>query len=43
MILWKVWTPTQGVVYDLPDDVPDWVEEKASSNGVVDGQLRFSF
>ncbi|MBI3950348.1 MAG: transposase zinc-binding domain-containing protein [Acidobacteria bacterium] len=33
MILWKVWTPTHGVVYYLPDDAPDWVEEKASSNG----------
>ncbi|MBI3949203.1 MAG: hypothetical protein HY314_01930 [Acidobacteria bacterium] len=51
MILWKVWTPTHGVVYYLPlpdrqagDDAPDWVEEKASSKEVVVSvQLSFSF
>ncbi len=43
MILCKVWTPTHGVVYSLPDDAPDWVEEKASSKEVVSAHLSFSF
>jgi Putative transposase len=43
MILWKVWAPTHGVLYYLPDDVPKWVESGTSSRDVVQAQLRFSF
>jgi hypothetical protein len=46
MILWKVWTPTHGVVYYLPDDAPDSTEAtetEVSSKDVVDAQFSFSF
>jgi hypothetical protein len=46
MILWKVWTPTHGVVYYLPDDAPDWTqatETEVPSKEVVDAQFSFSF
>jgi len=35
MVLWKVWTPTYGVLYYLPDDAPKWVESGTSSRDVV--------
>jgi hypothetical protein len=43
MILWKVWTPTHGVLYYLPDDAPKWVETGTSSRDVAQAQLKFSF
>ena len=43
IILWKVWAPTHGVLYYLPDDAPKWVESRTSSRDVVQAQLRFSF
>jgi len=46
MILWKVWTPTHGMVYYLPDDAPDWTEAtdtEVSSGRVFNAQLSFSF
>jgi Putative transposase len=43
MVLWKVWTPTHGVVYYLPDDAPKWVESVAWSKTVVQTQLGFTF
>jgi hypothetical protein len=43
MILWKVWTPTHGVLYYLPDDAPEWVESGTSWRRLVQARLRLSF
>lgn len=43
MLLWKVWTPTHGVVYYLPDDAPEWFEVKPSIKLEEVAQLCFAF
>jgi len=34
MVLWKVWMPTRGVVYYLPDDAPEWREVAAPARSL---------
>jgi len=43
MVLWKVWTPTSGVVYYLPDDAPEWREVAAPVKPAGNAQLSFGF
>jgi hypothetical protein len=43
MVLWKVWTPTSGVVYYLPDDAPEWREVAAAAKPAGNAQLSFGF
>jgi len=43
MVLWKVWTPTSGVVYYLPDDAPEWREVAVPANPAGNAQLSFGF
>jgi Putative transposase len=43
MVLWKVWTPTSGVVYYLPDDAPEWREVAAPAKPAGNAQLSFGF
>jgi hypothetical protein len=39
MMLWKVWTPTSGVVYYLPDNAPEWREVAAPAKPAGNAQL----
>ncbi|MEW6738070.1 MAG: transposase [Acidobacteriota bacterium] len=43
MLLWKVWTPTHGTVFYLPDDAPEWFEAKPSAKLEEVAQLSFAF
>lgn len=43
MVLWKVWTPTSGVVDDRPDDAPEWREVAAPAKPGGNAQLSFGF
>ena len=43
MVLWKVWTPTSGVVYYLPDDAHEWREVAATAKPAGSAQLSFGF
>jgi hypothetical protein len=43
MVLWKVWTPTGGVVYYLPDDAHEWREVAAPAKPAGNAQLWFGF
>lgn len=43
LLLWKIWSPTHGLIYYLPDDAPDWVEPLLSPKLLVTVQLSFCF
>jgi hypothetical protein len=43
LLLWKIWSPTHGVIYYFPDDSPDCSEGKPSLQQPVFVQLSFSF
>jgi len=43
MVLWKVWTPTNGVVYYLPDDAPEWCEATLPAKPAGTAQLMLGF
>lgn len=43
LLLWKIWSATNGVIYYFPDDSPDWSEPKPSPKQPVTVQLSFGF
>jgi len=43
MVLWKVRTPTSGVVYYLHDDAPEWREVAAPAKPAGNAQLSLGF
>jgi hypothetical protein len=41
--LWKLWTPTSGVAYHLPDGAPEWREVAAPAMPAGNAQLSSGF